>query len=230
MDRIKYPRTFNLPWSQSNSSDDCWWSDCRPFVGQQVVVTAKMDGECTTIYPDGWVHARSLDTTHHPSRSWVKAYAAQWAHQIPEGWRVSGENLYAWHSIFYTGLPSYFLAFGMYDEQNICVAWEDVELFCEMAGLHTVPVLYKGVWDETLIRETCHNPRTYPTFTTSVENPQFPNDFQPCEAEGYVVRLAGPFAYDEFKNSCAKYVRAHHVTTPTNWLQRPVFPNFLVEK
>ena len=93
MERIKYPRTKNLPWSQSNSSDDVWWSDTSLFDGQEVVVTEKMDGECTTIYADGYVHARSVDSKHHPSRSWIKALAANLHPMIPSDWRVCGENI-----------------------------------------------------------------------------------------------------------------------------------------
>ena len=32
-----------------------------------------MDGENSTIYPDGYTHARSIDSAHHPSRSHLKS-------------------------------------------------------------------------------------------------------------------------------------------------------------
>lgn len=41
------------------------------FLKGPVVITEKMDGENTTLYRDG-LHARSLDSRHHPSRNWVK--------------------------------------------------------------------------------------------------------------------------------------------------------------
>lgn len=37
---------MNLPWSQSNSSDDVWWENCEPFQNKEVVITQKLDGEC----------------------------------------------------------------------------------------------------------------------------------------------------------------------------------------
>ena len=76
-----------------------------PFVGQEVVVTEKLDGENTTLYRRG-LHARSLDPRPHPSRDWVKRLQGQIGHLIPEGWRVCGENLYARHSLGYDDLES----------------------------------------------------------------------------------------------------------------------------
>jgi hypothetical protein len=230
MKRTKYPRTFNLPWSESNSSDDVWWKDCSLFEGREVVVTEKQDGECTSVYPDGHVHARSIDSHHHPSRSWVKQLAGQIAHDIPQGCRICGENLYAYHSIFYTGLPSYFLVYGVYDGDR-CLSWAETEEVCELLGLCTVPVIYKGLWDEKLIRDLWTGKGAYPTYEGrdcfGLLRPKFPDDFSPCVAEGYVVRLADSFPYSEFSKSCAKYVRAEHVKTSSHWMERAPIPNLL---
>ena len=226
-ERFKYSRTMNLPWSGSDSSDDVWWKDCKNFEGQEIVVTEKMDGECTTIYHDSYVHARSVDTSHHPSRTHVKKLAGEIGYQIPSGYRVCGENLYAYHSIFYTELPAHFLAFGIYDKNNICLSWSDVEELCQLLGIFTVPVIYKGIWDEKLIRDLWQGKGTYPTYETSVLNPKFPEDFVLCESEGYVVRLAAEFDYKDFSKSCAKYVRENHVKTSTHWMKQKVVPNLL---
>lgn len=46
--RKKYPRTFHLPWSESKTEDDKTLSPQqveKMFVGKQVVVTEKLDGE-----------------------------------------------------------------------------------------------------------------------------------------------------------------------------------------
>ena len=37
------------------------------------------------------------------------------------------------------------------------------------------------------------------------------------EVEGFVVRNAAAFHYDDFKNNVGKYVRAHHVQTDDHW-------------
>ncbi len=44
--RVKYPRTWHLPWSLGMHDDDRVMTNIERFVGQQVVVHEKMDGEC----------------------------------------------------------------------------------------------------------------------------------------------------------------------------------------
>lgn len=231
MDRTKYPRTMNFPHSRSNSSDDVWWKDYSLFEGKEVVVTEKLDGENTTIYPDGGVHARSIDTSHHASRSWLKQFAAMKSVDIPEHLRICGENVFAFHSILYTELPTYFFVFGIYDSDNFCLSWDETEEWCNLLGLVTTPCIYRGKWDEDLI---CNRLWTgqghFPTYEATTESHfKFPDTFRPCEAEGYVVRLAEGFPYEDFSTSCAKYVRENHVRTAGNWLTRPVFPNKTID-
>lgn len=230
MKRIKYPRTKNLPFSRSDSSDDVWWKNCSHFENKEVVVSEKLDGEATTIYPDGYVHARSVDSAHHPSRSWIKAFASQFAHRIPSDWRICGENLYAWHSIYYEELPTYFFVYGIYDENNFCISWEETESVCEELGLHTAPVIYRGVWDEKKIRDLWTGSSRFTTFllhlTESVEDGEFT---LPCGAEGFVVRLAERFHYDDFQFSCAKFVNSlfRQNMRDVHWQTAEVIPNKL---
>lgn len=132
----KYPRTLHLPWSEGLSPDDIRAVDCSHFVGKEVVVTEKVDGECTTMYCDH-IHARSIDSKHHPSRTWVKTLHGSIKHEIPEGFRVCGENVYARHSIEYDNLPSYFLVFGIYSPNNTCLSWDDTKEFASLLGLQT---------------------------------------------------------------------------------------------
>ncbi|QHY97541.1 hypothetical protein SSPS47_20775 [Streptomyces sp. S4.7] len=105
--RTSYPRTPHLPWSPGVASDDVRVGDLDGLRGREVVVTEKMDGENTTLYRDG-LHARSLDSGHHPSRAWVKALQGRIGGLIPDGVRVCGENMYARHSIPYEDLESWF--------------------------------------------------------------------------------------------------------------------------
>ena len=230
--RTKYPRTMNLPWSDSETSDDVWWKDTDAFHDMEVVITEKMDGECTTIYSDGFVHARSVDSQHHPSRSWIKALAAGICHRFSSRWRVCGENMFAWHSIFYTELPTYFFIYGVYDGDDYCLHWEEVEEVARMLDLPTVPVLWKGWWDEFPGHDEFWTGQSrYPTFSSTIDPnegiPQFPDDFEPCNSEGYVIRRADDFRYGQFARNCAKYVRPNHVQTTSNWMQREVIKNQL---
>lgn len=227
--KYKYPRTFHLPWSLGYASDDKVLKSTQLFENKNVVVSEKLDGENATIYSDGYSHARSMDSKHHASRSWLKGLASQLENQIPQNWRVCGENLYAFHSIFYLDLPSYFLVFGVYDDNNFCLPWKETVEFCQILDLHTVPVIYEGIWDEDKIKNAWKGKGAYPTFETKEENPTFPKDFTPCSAEGYVARLANSFHYDKFEESVAKMVRENHVQTNEHWMEKPVFPNKLRE-
>lgn len=171
----KYPRTSHLPWSPGASADDVRAADVSWFVGKEVVVTEKMDGECTTIYKGG-CHARSIDSGPHPSRERVKALAGRLAHQLPEDWRIVGENVYAKHSIAYETLPDYFLAFQIHVGDGLVMGWDMTSEKCSSFGIKTAPVLYRGPWDEAKVK-TCWTGKSQ------------------CggEQEGYVVRIADAF-------------------------------------
>src|ERR1700754_3178040 len=101
--RYKYPKTPHIPESESSSSDDNWLTDHSQFQGKEVVVTAKLDGENTNFYPDH-IHARSVYAGQGVGRSWVKQLHGQIQHDIPDGIRICGENVYAAHSIWYWDL------------------------------------------------------------------------------------------------------------------------------
>ena len=204
--RYKYPRTFHLPWSEGCTSDDKKLAGSDHFIGQQVVITEKMDGENTTIYHDH-VHARSLDGSHHWSRSRVKELQSR-LYDLPEDLRICGENLYAKHSIKYDNLVDYFQVFGIWSNEE-CLSWKDTVEWAEILGLKTVPVLYSGVYSYPIIKEI-----------------QSKMDFS--RNEGYVVRLADSFRMKDFSKSVAKYVRANHVQTDEHWMTAAPETNTLV--
>lgn len=203
--RYKYPRTPHLPWSQGVSGDDLVM-DCFDFLhDQEVVVTEKMDGENTTLYRD-YIHARSIDSKHHPSRNWVKQLHGRIAYHIPPGWRLCGENLYAQHSLSYQDLQSYFYLFSIWDEHNHCLPWNDTEEWAALLDLPIPRILYRGVWDENLIQNLV---------------------FDPQICEGYVVRTVQGFAYTDFVQHVAKMVRDNHVQTDEHWMFQEIIPNQL---
>ena len=208
--RIKYPRTPHLPWSLGKGDDDKVLTSVDHFIGKDVTVTIKMDGECTTLYSD-YIHARSLDSKHHESRSWMKAFHAEVRHLIPPGYRICGENLYAKHSIHYLNLDSFFLVYSVWNEENISLAWKEVETWCSLLGLKTVPVIYSGFYPELMIQDF----------------PKILNTFHGDPCEGYVVRVSDSFPYSEFSTCVAKFVRASHVQTDKHWMSQPVVPNQL---
>ena len=203
---IKYPRTWHLPFSPGLTKGDRVLPDTSHFEGQEVVVTPKYDGENTTWYRD-YLHARSLDGRNHPSRNWNKNLHAQVAWQIPERWRVCGENLFAKHTIKYANLPAYFLVFSIWNEANRCLSWDQTAEWCQLLDLPLVPTLYRGVWSEEWARH--------------VYQPTYDGD----ACEGFVVRLAGEFAYKDFRRSVAKYVRQGHVGAHGHWMHSVIERN-----
>jgi hypothetical protein len=203
---VKFPRTPHLPWSPGATEDDLKWQSQYSFIlpHEEVVITEKMDGENTTIYRD-FMHARSIETSYHPSRTWVKNFAAQWQHELPVGWRVCGENVYATHSIKYTNLQTYFYGFSIWERQR-CLNWDTTLEWFSLLGIVPAPVLVRGTWKEA------QNHQNLRAMT---------------EREGYVVRPTDGFSHQEYRQRVAKYVRANHVTTDSHWLQGKVDKNEL---
>jgi hypothetical protein len=208
-DRVKYPRTHHVSWSPGVNDDDRVLHDLSGFHGRRVIVTQKMDGENTTMYQTG-IHARSVDSASHASRNLVKAFHAQICGDIPQGWRVCGENLFAEHSIAYCNLDSYFMGFSIWDERNQCLPWDLTLEWFELLGIQPVPVLYDGVFDEALLRK--------------LYKPVIDGQDQ----EGWVLRVADGFSYGSFRNCVAKFVRAGHVQTAKHWMHgQRIIPNQL---
>jgi hypothetical protein len=204
MTRIKYPRTFHFHWSEGVQSDDKIISTLQHLEGKRIIVTEKMDGENTTLHRD-YMHARSVDSAHHPSRDWIKTFWGNLAHEIPEGMRVCGENLFAKHSIAYDALPSYFMGFSMWNGET-CLDWDTTMEYFELLSIVPVPVLYDGIYDEQKIQALWDPSRG---------------------TEGYVVRVAEAFVYEDFATHVAKFVRANHVQTNKHWRNQEIVPNNL---
>lgn len=211
-DYVKYPRTLHLPWSPGIHSDDRVMEDISGFEGRIVVVTEKLDGENTSMYQD-YYHARSVDGRHHLSRDWAKNRWSQFAHDIPAGWRVCAENVYAEHSIHYHDLDTYLYGFSIWTDRNECLAWDDTLEWFELLDIQPVPVLYYGEYDEKVLRALYDEKSDW------------------GKREGYVVRIADGFSYAGFRNSVAKFVRKGHVQTNKHWMMgQRVIPNDLRKK
>lgn len=149
--RVRYPRTSHLPWSPGATADDVRLADLGGFVGREVVVTEKRDGENTTLYRDR-LHARSLDSAHHPSRAWVKALHGAVSGSIPVGWWVCGENMHARHSLGYDDLASWFYAFSVWDGDR-CLGWGETVRFTRRLGIEVLsdvdcPVVVLGDFND----------------------------------------------------------------------------------
>lgn len=205
---IKHPRIAHVPWSNP-SSDDVVATDMKVFDNQKVVATLKYDGENTTIYSDGYYHARSLSGRGGPDRSYVAELAGILKLELPSGWRVCGENVYAKHSIHYSNLDSYFYVFSIWNENNMCLSYEDTVAYCQLLNLHHVDVLYYGLYDENKLKALIQD--------------HYKGNFM----EGYVIRNAAEFAYKNTAQNLCKYVRPNHVQTDKHWRNQPIVANQL---
>lgn len=185
---FKFPSIPHLPWSCGVSEDDIIKNDFSFFNDKEVVVSLKMDGENTTVWWNGHIHARSIDSGYHPSRTWCKSFLSQVAPNLPKGWRVCGENLYAEHTIHYSNLESYFYAFAIFDENNISISIDDFIEWCELLNLVHTPFLYKGVWNEKVIKSL------------------YSKNYNENRMEGYVVRVTHSFQWEDYAIYSAKFV------------------------
>ncbi len=204
--RYRYPRTMHLPTSQSISDDDKIVSPkASIYFAKDVIATVKLDGESTTIYADGTVHARSPESVSHPSQSWVRNLASRIAHEIDPGFRICGENMYAKHTIHYQGLLSYFYIHSIWNSVNERLSWDDTEFWSEALAIPTVPVFYRGKFDLCSI----HN--AYQDYLDGTDQ----------EHEGYVISNASGFKYDQFRDNVVKWVRNDHYSSATrDWRRR----------
>ena len=171
---------------------------------KEIIITEKMDGENTTMMADSF-YARSLDSNNHPSRNFVKGIWGNIKHNIPIDFRICGENLYAQHSLKYENLPNYFIVFSIWDDTKY-LSWDETIEYCELLGLTTVKVLYRGMFNLEMIKNFKIDTNTQ---------------------EGFVIRLSSEFLLNNFHKSVVKWVRKGHVQTDEHWMNKFITPNGL---
>ena len=208
----KWPRTYHLPFSPGLQNDDRRLPDISIFEDKRIIITEKYDGEGATMTPER-TYPRSPDGRYHPSRDMMKAFHAARAHMIPADWRISGEYMYARHSIEYTlanqnALPAWFIGFGVWNEENVLLSWDETLEIFQMLDIVPAKVLYDGVYDEDVVK-------------------QIANDLDTQKQEGLVVRTADAIPYPNgkgdagrFFSSITKWVRKNHVATDEHWAFR----------
>jgi len=202
----KFPRTPHLPTSRSATSDDKWIAEegLRNLQsGAELIVTEKMDGSNYNMTRER-AYARSIDGTNHPwdMPARVLWEAVRW--NLPENIRLSGESLYGRRSVAYDGLAAPFLLFAVWSGDTL-LSWDDTLEWAELLDLHTVPQLYRGhsfaeamsAWEKKGNREE--------------------------SSEGFVIREAGEFPYEDYGLHVAKWVRENHVRTEASWRHRDDF-------
>ncbi len=207
--KVKYPQTKHLPTSPGVGKDDDIISDLSELVGHECVILEKMDGENWTMYRgEKNCHARSLDGRDHPSRSWAKQFHSSIQDDIPEGWRVVTENMYAQHSIRYENLPSYLYGLSVWNEKNVSLNYDETLDWFNLLGITPAPEIWRGVFTMEKAKEIADR-------------------LDMTKQEGFVVRRIDEIPYSKFGKMVAKYVRENHVQTDNHWMSGPVVSNKL---
>ena len=189
----KYPRTFHLPDSPGATADDRVQQDLSWLDGE-LVVTEKLDGGNLTFTRDA-MYARSLDSGTNPWDRPAKALWAMTSYRIPDDWRVCGESMWARRSIAYHDLPGVFVVFGIWDETNTLLGWDDTVDWAQRLELPVVPVLYRG--------GSLSEARTAWAAQRNAES-----------SEGFVVRSAGRIAAADLPYKLLCWVRPKFATVP----------------
>lgn len=157
---VKYDKTYRIKVPQFDIKGKFFLpgSDTQKLLNGQVVIQEKMDGANVGIIgakkqplgfrlqKRGSLIGEGQGTSEHEQFN----YFINWAHQnyqalkeIPDGWVVYAELMFAQHNIFYDKLPSHVLVFDVWDG-NEFLEPTGVVGFCERRGLHHVPMLYFG--------------------------------------------------------------------------------------
>lgn len=206
--RIKYPRTYHLPFSAGLQADDKKIKSLHALEGQEIVVNLKMDGENTTLYPDAYTHARSLDSKGNWTQDMVKQIAAGISYLIPKDYRLCCENLTAKHAIYYPDnyLEGYLYLLSVWNNENKCLSWDETVDMANMLDLPQPKTLYRGEFNLKILTELSKD------LDTEIE-------------EGFVVRTTKSFSYEDFEHNVTKYVRKGHVQdNAEHWLKTAI-PN-----
>lgn len=224
-DLVKFSRTLHMPFSPGITKDDKVHKDLNFFVGKEVIVTEKADGENTTIARLK-THARSVDSKAHWSRERMRALHSElkWKLDQPQFkdiHRICGENMVAQHSIGYNKLPSFFLCFAIWDRYNVCYSWDDMEILCNELEISLVPLLARGIFqkDNTILKHDGSIVKLLDLYTGESK--------LGGEQEGMVLRIASEFHYNDYAKAVAKFVRPNHVTTDEHWLFAEPIENIL---
>ena len=204
---LKYPRTPYWPWSPSIGRGDDVHANLDRFVGEDLVVTEKLDGGNTLLHA-GKVYSRSVSAPSEAKwMAMVKKHHA-WKVTEPDVW-LYGEDIYGVHSIEYEPVAEQatFHAFALRHGDGSFAAFAELEDYAAQRSIPIVPVLFKGRFQSVAeISAFMRQAHGEPSALGG-------------EREGAVMRLAREFPAAEFQDSVCKSVRPGHVQTDEHWMR-----------
>ena len=201
----KYPSTPYWPWSPTIGRGDDVHADPERFVGEEIVVTEKLDGGSTLLHA-GAVYARSVAA---PSTGkWMAMVKKHHAWKVTEpGVYLYGEDIYGVHSIEYGPVAEHatFYAFALRSGDGAFAAFAELKAYVRQRDIPLVPVLFKGRF------------RSIAELRAFLEQAHAEPSALGGEREGIVVRLARRFPAAEFQTNVCKSVRPGHVQSDRHW-------------
>lgn len=252
---IKYPRTQHIQGSRLQPGDED--IDAVPFDslrGKRLVVEEKVDGANAAVSFEDDGRLRLQSRGHYLRGGFRERHFAlfkTWANRHQDTLRdrlqgryiMFGEWLYAKHTVFYDGLPHYFLEFDVFDRNDECfLGTERRHELLEGLPVRSVPVLadarferledlvaligpsrFKTArWRESLDRTVEDLPHVR---ADRVQHETDPTDMM----EGLYVKHED----DRAVMGRYKYIRPSFLQAVLDasghWLDRPIVPNGLAE-
>jgi len=158
LDLFKFPRTRHLvdAGGSAITRDDLLMTkkEAKDFLtGKIITVEEKIDGANIGFSVDENYTIRAQNRAHFVSSNSHKQFSTldTWISQNSEAllrvlnngqFILFGEWMYAKHSIYYTSLPSYFIAFDIYNSHNgTFVSKRERDRMLEGTGIHVVPLV-----------------------------------------------------------------------------------------
>lgn len=221
---VKFPRTRHLVNLGAAARDDLILSDVSSFLNRPLCVEEKIDGANFGISVDPVSYAlvtqnRShvVSAGYHPQFSkltpWLSANSAALYTLLEPGREILfGEWLVAQHSIHYTRLPGYFVAFDLYDKvTNSFLSRERLEERLEGSGI-------------PLIRLICRR-----SFTNARELAALATETRSAYYDGPVEGVYLRICEDGRTVDRAKIVRPDFLSGNDHWTKKMMVVNTVVQ-
>jgi len=207
----KYPRTYHHPCSPGLQNDDRVHTNPNLLIGKEIIVTEKIDGGNTAIL-NGEIFARS--TGQVATQGWFRFVKKHHAWKtIGKDYILYGEEFAAKHSIEYTVEEENTYNIFAVVRNNKFLSWDEIILISNSLQINTVPVLFRGIMKTDLDLQNF--------FNFEIKNPSKYGS----EREGFVVRIADEFNFNDFDKFALKYVRKNHVQTDEHWTKNWTWNN-----
>lgn len=169
----KFPRTAHVMNMGSASRDDLVMDkkDLQRFLANHVVIEEKIDGANLGISITEDYEIRFQNRSHYVTSESATQWKTldQWKRQHQEALYslltpnlvLFGEWCYSKHSIHYTRLPDYFLAFDIYDkEKKKFLSVEKRDEMLHETGIRTVPHVGAGIYTPEQLQQLLKNSRS----------------------------------------------------------------------